>query len=282
MGIVGRLENRELVKQCKIDMKQSFGLNFSRYDYIIVVDTQPQAGNVFIPEGIQVNAVIDHHITKRKLIKRKDLIADIRPKYGSTCTIIAEYYKELGIVPEMDVATAMSIGITTDSIGAGRDSSPSDQQMLGFLFPHISINKLVRVQNPPLPRYHFKTLRKAIESAVIIDDLLFCDLGEVRNSDLIAESADYMIRMRDVKCLFVVGKLDNVALFSMRTKSAKRSVGNIAMNIVKNIGYGGGHTKFAGGQVPVVNRSYQEAVSILKTRLLKAIGIAPNTEEKPI
>jgi nanoRNase/pAp phosphatase (c-di-AMP/oligoRNAs hydrolase) len=282
MGIVGRLENRELVKQCKIDMKQSFGLNFARFDYIIVVDTQPQAGNVFIPEGVQVNAVIDHHITKRKLVRRKDLIVDIRPKYGSTCTIVAEYYKELNIVPETDIATAMCFGVITDSIGTGRDSAPEDQNMLGFLYPHISINKLVKIQNPPLPRYHFKTLRKAIENSVILDDVLFCDLGDVRNADLIAESADYMVRMRDIKCIFVIGKLENIALFSLRTKSNKRSVGNIAMAIVKGIGYGGGHTKFAGGQVPITTRSYSEAVNILKTRFLKALGIAANVEEKQI
>ncbi len=281
MGMIGRLENRELVKQCKIDMQQSFGLNFKRFDHIVVVDTQPQAGNVYIASGFNVNTVIDHHLSKRNIQKRKDMIADIRPDYGSTCTIIAEYYKTLGLVPDTNTATALCFGIGTDAIGKARDNNSVDRQMLGFLFPHVSINKLARIENPELPRYHFKTLRRAIENAVIIDELLFCDLGEVRNSDLIAETADYLTRMRDIRCVFVIGKFDNVALFSLRYKSARKSVGRVAMKIVKGIGYGGGHTQSAGGQIPLTNRVYSEMVGILKSRLLKYLGITSN-EEKPI
>lgn len=283
MGIVGRLENRELVKQCKIDMQQSLNVKFKRFDYVIIVDTQPQAGNVWIPEGFDVNLVIDHHLSKKQIPKRKDLIVDLKPEYGSTCTIIAEYYKQLGLIPDINTATAICVGITTDAIGSARDSSKIDQEMLGFVFPHISINKLSRIENPDLPRYHFKTLRRAIENAVIINDLLFCSLDEVRNTDLIAETADYLMRMREIKCVFVMGRVDEVAYFSLRYKSTRKSVGRIAQLIVKGIGYGGGHVKSAGGQVPLSHREYADVVSLLKSRLIKHLGIDLDiSEEKPI
>jgi nanoRNase/pAp phosphatase (c-di-AMP/oligoRNAs hydrolase) len=281
MGMIGRLENREFVRQCKIELTPSFGLDFKRFDYIILVDSQPQAGNVYIPNGFQVDLVIDHHLSKRALPKRKDLITDIRPTYGSTCTIIAEYYKQLEIVPDVNTATALCTGITTDAIGSGRDSGKMDQDMLGFIYPFISLRKLAKINNPELPRYHFKTLRRAIENSLIIDELLYCDLGDVRNSDLIAESADYLLRMRDVKCVFVVGLLDKVAMFSLRYKSARKSVGRIAMRMVKGIGYGGGHVKSAGGQAPLGNKEYSEVSNVLKTRLIKYLGIK-STEEKAI
>ncbi|MDR2868943.1 MAG: DHH family phosphoesterase [Deferribacteraceae bacterium] len=281
MGMIGRLENREFVRQCKIDMVPSFGLNFRRFDYIILVDSQPQAGNVYIPSGYQVDLVVDHHLVKKALPKRKDFIADIRPTYGSTCSILSEYYKKLGLVPDANVATALCTGITTDAIGSGRDSGKVDQEMLGFIYPYVSLRKLAKIKSPELPRYHFKTLRRAIENAVIIDELLYCDLGDVRNSDLIAESADYLLRMREVKCVFVVGILDKVAMFSLRYKSTRKSVGRIAMRMVKGIGYGGGHVKSAGGQVPLGNREYEDVVSVLKTRLVKYLGIK-SVEEKTI
>ena len=281
MGMIGRLENREFVKQCKIDLHSSFDLNFRRFDYIIVVDTQPQAGNVYIPEGFQANLVIDHHLSKKAMPKRKDLIADLRPGYGSTCTIIAEYYKTLGLIPDTNTATAMCVGITTDAIGSARDSSKTDQEMLGFIYPYVSINKISRINNPELPRYHYKTLRRAIENAVIIEDLLFCDLGDVRNSDLIAETSDYLLRMREIKCVFVCGKLDDVIMFSLRYKSTRKSVGRIAMRIVQGIGYGGGHVKTAGGQVPLAGKDYAETIGILKSRLIKRLGLKV-LDEKPI
>ncbi len=282
MGVIGRLENRELVRQCHIEMHQSFHINFNRFDHIVVVDTQPQAGNVFIPEDRVVNTVIDHHIVKKVLPKRKDLIVDIRSEYGSTCTIITEYMVKLGIIPDKNTATALYYGITTDAIGKARDSIIIDQQMLGSLFPHLSINKLSKIQNPDLPRYHFKTLKRAIDNSVIIEELLFCDLSEVRNGDLIAETADFMLKMREIKCVFIIGKLENIAIFSLRYKTKRKSVGHIAMRMVKGIGYGGGHMKSAGGQIPLTNKNYSEIVFLLKSRLLKSLGIAAHAEEKPI
>jgi nanoRNase/pAp phosphatase (c-di-AMP/oligoRNAs hydrolase) len=282
MGVVGRLENRELVRQCGIDMLPSFTLNFKRFDYIILVDTQPQAGNVYIPDGFQVNAVVDHHIAKKKLSARKDLIADVRPEYGSSSTIITEYMRRLEIVPDRIVSTALYYGITTDAIGQARDAYQADQQMLGFLFPYVAINKLKKIENPELPRYHFKNLKRAIENSIILDFLLFCDLGDVRNVDLIAETADYLTRMREVRCVFVMGKLDNIAYFSLRYKSTRRSVGHIAIRIVKGIGYGGGHIKSAGGQIPLAGKVYSEIAALIKARLMKSLSIPTDTEGKPI
>ncbi|MDR2104159.1 MAG: DHH family phosphoesterase [Deferribacteraceae bacterium] len=281
MGVVGRLENRELVRQCGIDMFLSFDLNFKRFDYIVLVDTQPQAGNVYIPDGFAVNAVIDHHLMKKKL-NRKDVLTDIRPDYGSCSTIITEYIQSLQIEPDKSIATALYYGITTDAIGQARDAHQADQLMLGFLFPYVAINKLKRIENPELPRYHFKNLKRAIENSIILDFLLFCDLGDVRNVDLIAETADYLTRMREVRCIFVMGKLDNVAYFSLRYKSTRRTVGLIAIKIVKGIGYGGGHVKSAGGQIPLAGKVYADVAALLKTRLMKNLSIPHDTEGKPI
>ena len=282
MGVVGRLENKEFIKQCKIDMQNSFGLNFKLFDHIVIMDTQPMAGNVYIAAGSQVNTIIDHHLSKRNVNKHNELIADIRPKYGSTSTIIAEYYKILGLTPDTDTATALCYGISTDVMGKARDNSTVDCQMLGFLYPHVSISKLGKIENPDLPRYHFKTLHRAIENSLIINDLLFCDLEDVRNSDLIAETADYLTRMREIQCVFVIGRFDNAALFSLRHKSTKNPVGGIAMKMVKGIGYGGGHKKSAGGQVPLINnRIYSDTVNMLKSRLLKYLSI-DSTEGKSI
>jgi nanoRNase/pAp phosphatase (c-di-AMP/oligoRNAs hydrolase) len=282
MGVVGRLENRELIRQCGIDMQSSFSLNFKQFSYIILIDTQPQAGNVYIPKEFMINAVIDHHLTKKKLPYKKDIFADVRPEYGSCSTIITEYLQKLQITPDKVIATALYYGITTDAIGQARDAHQADQRMLGLLFPYVAINKLKKIENPALPRYHFKNLKRAIENAQILDFLLFCDLGDVRNVDLIAETADYLTRMREVRCVFVMGKIDNIAYFSLRYKSTRRSVGLIAIRIVKGIGYGGGHTKSAGGQIPLAGKVYADVGALMKARLIKSLSLPQEAEWKPI
>jgi len=269
-GIVGRAENRELVKVCQIDMHPSSKLNFSRYDHLIVVDTQPKAGNVMIPPGFNADLSIDHHNFRASTKQVK--LYDVRPQAGSTSTIIVEYIKALGLIPDTNTATALYYGIKTDTVGSGRSSNNQDLEMMAYIFPSISLKKLTRIENPELPRYHYKNLRKALDCAEIMDDIIFCNLGDVRNADLIAETSDFLLRMRDVKWTFVVGKIENNGYFSLRAKSARMKVGRIAISLVKGIGTGGGHMKSAGGQINLEGKNYDELTDLIKGRLLKKAG----------
>ncbi len=248
-------------------MHPSTKLNFSRYDYLIVVDTQPRAGNVYIPDGCKANVVIDHHNYRTSTNQIK--LHDVRPKAGSTSTIIVEYMKHLQIVPDTNTATALYYGIKTDTVGSGRSSNNHDLEMMSYIFPCISLKKLTRIESPELPRYYFKNLQKALECAEIMEDIIFCNLGDVRNADLIAETSDFLLRMRDVKWTFVIGRIEDAGYFSLRAKSARLQVGRIAMSLVKGLGTGGGHMKSAGGQINLAGKNFEEITAIIKTRLLK-------------
>lgn len=279
MGIIGRTENKEMVRVCSIDMHLMSKLNASRYDYFIVVDTQPGAGNVYDIEGRKPDAVIDHHNLRNT--SEECQYCDIRTNYGSTSTIIAEYYKTLNITPDIKTATALYYGIKTDTFGSGRGNYQADMDMLSFIYPYVSSTKLTKIETPDLPRYYFKNIKKAIEQSVIIGNVLICDLGEVRNADLIAEMSDFLLRMRNIKCSFIIGLIENTCYFSLRYKTSKKSIGQIAIAIVKGIGYGGGHMKSAGGQVPLKKKTYEQVVSILKSRLIRKLRIK-DIEEKSI
>jgi len=269
-GLVGRAENRELIKLCNIEMHLSTKLNFSRYDYLIVVDTQPKAGNVYIPDGFNVDVCIDHH--NYRISTKNVKLHDVRPNAGSTSTIVVEYMKRLNIEPDTNTATSLYYGIKTDTVGSGRSSTTTDLEMMSYIFPKISLRKLTKIESPELPRYYFKNMRKALDYTEIMDDIVFCNLGEVRNADLIAETSDFLLRMRDIKWTFVIGKIDDVGYFSLRAKSARLKVGRIAMTLVKGLGTGGGHMKSAGGQINLNKKSYDEAALIIKERLLKKAG----------
>ena len=176
------------------------------------------------------------------------------------------------MTPDANTATALYYGIKTDTVGSGRSSSSHDLEMMSYIFPNISLKKLTRIENPELPRYYYKNLRKALDCAEIMDDIIFCNLGDVRNADLIAETSDFLLKMRDIKWTFVVGKIDNSGYFSLRSKSARMKVGRIAMSLVKGLGTGGGHMKSAGGQISLEGKDYEDITNIIKTRLLKKAG----------
>lgn len=271
-GIIGRAENRELVKQCNIELYPSTMLDFSRYDGLIVVDTQPTAGNVYIPKGFFPDIVIDHHNFREQTKLAK--VYDVRQDYGSTSSIIVEYYKTLSLEFDQNTATALFYGIRTDTVGAGRHNNRIDLSMMSHVLPHISLKKLSKIETPELPKYYFKNIKSALDNAQIYESLIFCNLNEVRNADLIAETSDFFLRMRDIKWAFVIGKVDNMAFFSLRCKQTKRKVGIIALSIVKGIGTGGGHMKSAGGQIPIdKNTSYSNIVDEIKKRLIRKIKV---------
>ena len=283
MGIIGRIENRKLVKICNIDMYRLDSLNISRYDCIIVVDTQIGAGNSYQIGDKIPDAVIDHH--NRIMLDKSIPFIDIRTEYGATSTIITEYYKQLGLIPSQNTAIALYYGIKTDIFGVARKSIQKDVDMLGFIFPSISISKLNKIETPDMPNFYFRNIGKAIDRSVIIGDLLFCDLGTVRNPDLIAEMSDFLLRMRKITTAFIVGKIKDTCYFSLRYKKNDIKVGVMAISLVKDIGYGGGHMKSAGGQVPLTDKlTYKEAVKILKKRLIEKIkNVDPeHYEEKHI
>jgi len=278
-GIIGRSENKELLQSCKIEMYNSSRLNFSRYDCIILVDTQPTAGNVYFPDGYFPSIVIDHHNFRAQ--SKNACIYDIRPESGSTSSIISEYYRELDVDININVATALYYGIKTDTTGAGRSNTKNDLAIMSYLLPHISLKKLSKIENPELPRYYFKNMYKALGNIKIIEDVIFCDLGEVRNADLVAETSDFFLKMRDMKWTFITGAVDNICYFSLRCKSTKRKVSYIALSIVRGLGSGGGHMKSAGGQISLDDKKYSDVVEVLKNRLIHKIGVV-NPEEKEL
>jgi nanoRNase/pAp phosphatase (c-di-AMP/oligoRNAs hydrolase) len=233
------------------------------------VDCQPGAGNVYMPGDLIPDIVIDHHYMRS--FSKKSKIKDIRPQVGSTCTIVTEYYKKLNIIPDKNTATSLYYGMKTDTFGIARSNTKLDLEMMSYITPYISLRKLSKIEEPEIPRYYYKNLYKVLERMEIYNNLIFCDIEEVRNADLIAEMSDFLLRMRDIKWTFIVGSVNKICYFSMRCKSSRKVVGGIATQITKGIGSGGGHVKSAGGQIPLENKEYKEVVSIIKQRLLNIL-----------
>ncbi len=179
MGVIGRAENKEFVKLCKIDMHYITKLNIARYDYLILVDTQPGAGNIYETGQRLPDAVIDHH--NLRAISTTIPFNDIRTHYGSTSTIIAEYYKELGIIPDNNTATALYYGIKTDTFGAGRGNTQADMDMISYVFPNASFAKLNKIETPELPRYYFKTIRNCFFTCFISYRKITCLVNSTNN-----------------------------------------------------------------------------------------------------
>ncbi|HTZ38736.1 MAG TPA: bifunctional oligoribonuclease/PAP phosphatase NrnA [Syntrophales bacterium] len=273
-GIVGRAENRAMIRQLKIDLKPLAEVNLKNFSIIALVDTQPGAGNNSLPKSIIPDIVIDHHVPVRAKTRLAQYY-DIRTDYGSTSTILAEYLRDAGI-EEMNrkVATALLYGIRSDTRDLGRGVSPKDVDACMYFYQRVLFRLLSQIEHPEVPRDYLSILEKAIRNARIYKDVVTLDLGHVEHLEIIAEMADLMVRVEGVKWVLSLGEFVGDLYFSLRTKKRLGSADRIAQKMVADLGSGGGHEMMAGGKIPSADHphhSHQELTEILMSRFLKAV-----------
>jgi nanoRNase/pAp phosphatase (c-di-AMP/oligoRNAs hydrolase) len=273
-GIIGRAENRAMIRQLRIDIRPLQEVNIKNFSVVALVDSQPGAGNNALPRHLIPDIVIDHHSP----IRAKSLRAkyhDIRTDYGSTSTILAEYLMAADL-PDIDrrVATAVMYGIKSDTRDLGRATSPQDVTTFLFLYPNILFKILSKIEHPELPRAYYQRLGKAIANARIDKDVIILDLGHADDVDMIAAMADLLLLVEGVKWSLCVGENGGNVFFSLRTKRRRGSADRVAQKMVAGIGMGGGHNMIAGGKAGAVSnlqKTPEEIRDILVSRFLTEI-----------
>jgi nanoRNase/pAp phosphatase (c-di-AMP/oligoRNAs hydrolase) len=273
-GVVGRAENRAMIRHLKIDLRSLSDINLKNFSTIALVDTQPGAGNNSLPKSVVPDIVIDHHVPIRAK-SRNAKYYDIRTDYGSTSTILAEYLRDAGI-EEVDrkVATALLYGVRSDTRDLGRGVSPKDIDACMYFYQRVLFRLLSQIEHPEVPRDYLSILEKAIRNARIYRDVVTLDLGHVEHLEIIAEMADLMVRVEGVKWVLSVGEFVGDVYFSLRTKKKRGSADRIAQRMVSGLGSGGGHEMMAGGKVSSADNprhSYLELSEVLVSRFLKAL-----------
>ncbi len=273
-GIIGRAENRAMIRQLKIDIQPLQDVNIKNFSVVALVDSQPGAGNNALPRHLIPDIVIDHHSPIRaKSLRAK--YSDIRTDYGSTSTILAEYLMAADL-PDIDrkVATAVMYGIKSDTRDLGRATSPQDVATFLFLYPNILFKALSRIEHPELPRAYYQRLGQAIANARIDKDVIILNLGHTDDVDMIAAMADLLLLVEGVKWSLCLGENGGNVFFSLRTKKRRGSADRVAQKMVAGIGMGGGHHMIAGGKAGAVtnlNKTPDEIRDILVSRFLAEI-----------
>ncbi|MCK9274690.1 MAG: DHHA1 domain-containing protein [Syntrophales bacterium] len=274
-GIVGRAENRQLIRRSKVELTNVKDIDFEEYSFICLVDSQPRSGNNDLPRHIIPDAVIDHHPMRKET--RQCRFYDIRPHYGSSSTILTEYLRELDIVPERRLATALVYGIKTDTGWLNRSASKADLEAFNFLFPLISTRTLAAIESPPMPKSYYIKFIDSINNAVQYQDVIVSDLGKINNPDVASEMADFLLRMENIRWVLTLGEYKDELILSVRTSRRGWWAGKVALRILRGIGIGGGHEKAAGGKLNLSGLApdqKQRKLEKVIERFLNAVGAA--------
>ena len=249
-GIVGRSENRALVKVLKLPVIPVARVEFDDYDLICMVDTQPEQGNHSLPARHFPDVVIDHHPERPD--SHLAPIADVGGPIGATSTLLAEYFRASGLKLPQQVATALFYGIKADTRDLGRQTTRQDIDAYLWLFPMADKDALGEIEHPKLPEEYFVLHHTAIERAQVFGDVVVCDLGQIYAPDMVAEVAERFGFLEGMRWSLAFAEYDDALFFSVRTGDRRMNAGRLIRDVIEGKGgSAGGHGTMAGARLPV-------------------------------
>lgn len=286
-GIIGREENAEMVRLLKIDMSTYDKIGrFEDYRGALFLDTQPQARNQSMPPDVPVLGIVDHHRLSDDSSRSIPLSRppttggtthitynDIRLDVGATSTLAFGYLETAGITPDARLATALFLGIKTDTDGLLRDANPADIDAYTRLMTLSDLKIAARILHPPLDRDYFRFLHLAMERAVIHDYALISNCGDLDSPDMLSAASDTLIDVREADYALAVGFYQGRAYLSLRANPPHEDATRVMLNVVGPDGKGGGHNRSAGG-FTIIGPSEAACFEAIRLRFLAATGVA--------
>lgn len=263
-------------------MLDEFGIEMFSYDEIkehmlesdpiVCVDSQKNAGNItdFIGDEI---ACVDHHPT---FVEEKYKYKDVRIT-GACATLIAEYYMDLGQVPDENVASALLYGLKMDTLQFTRGVTELDIQAFHFLFPRHNKQKIARLEQNTMAFQDLKAYGAAIENIQVFGTFGYTIIPFACPDALIATLADFILALDEVEVVVVISKRDDGLKFSVRSEIEQVHSGYLIRDALTGVGNAGGHAAMAGGFIPNKNVEglgtyYEEAIRERFLKVLEGMG----------
>jgi len=271
-GIVGRTENRAMLTYLNINLIPVSSIEFAAETIVALVDTQPGRSNNSLPEGVTPTIVIDHHPAYADYGAVPYL--DLRTDYGATSTILAEYLRESRLPIDGKIATALFYGIAAETQDLGREATAADVSASLFLYPYTNKRRLAKIENARVPKEYFKGFRDAIEEAKVYDKVVISVLHDVQYPDMVAEVADFLLRLDGIEWAAAMGFYNKWLHVSLRTTNRDLNAGDLLQKVLGSKS-AGGHDMIAGGRVRVEEGgvAMEKAAVRIKDRLLKSLGV---------
>ncbi|MBI4125062.1 MAG: DHH family phosphoesterase [Deltaproteobacteria bacterium] len=272
-GIIGRMENRTMVRLLKIPIHRLKPSDLKKYKEVCLVDTQPDFKNNSFPKNRKAFLVLDQHPSIKK--PNADC-AIVDTDCGATCVILAEACLLLELEFPAPVATALAYGILTDTQNLYRLRRRDVIQTYLSVLTKTDMRLLARMQNPPLSRHFFQTLASGIGRAKVNRFLIFSHLGGVHNPDTAAQIADLLLSYQGMRVAFCTGRYQGRLHLSLRVKEGSLEANDILRSILEK-GEAGGHDTIAGGSFKVAGgekeKAWRKAEEEILRKLIKKLKI---------
>ncbi len=273
-GIVGRAENRAMLKYLGIKLFSFSRMPLQEYPSIALVDSQPLTGNNSLPVSMIPRIVVDHHPLRQA--SRKASFREIKPKYNVTASIITEYLIASRLRVDPILATALFYAIKSETEGLGREVGKIEARLRHFLYPHVDQKLLANIENARVSRDYFKVMHCALEQSRIYGSVIIANIEDVSNPDIVAEVADFLMRLERIKWSFCFGSFNGDVLVSARTIDRNNDAGNLMRVAFSDVGAAGGHEMMAGAKISFKTRSRARRRAFVRRMIHRLLELTAN------
>jgi len=247
-GIVGRMENRAMVRTLRIRMHRFHPIMLKRHAHVALVDTQAAFKNNPFPGNRKATIVLDQHPSDTA---PDAVFAVVDSECGATCVLVAQALLQAGADIPARVATALAYGILTDTLDLYRARRADVAQTYLEILHHADMRALARIQNPVRPRKFFSVLGRGIRNAVQYRRLVVTHLGDVDTPDRVSQVAEFLLTYRRAQWCSATGRFRGRLHASLRTIRQDAQAGEVLRDIFDERSEAGGHGPIAGGSCRV-------------------------------
>ena len=250
VGQIDRINTKKMTELCSINIysEDETPLEMREFDPVICIDSHQRGGNIKDLPWDEI-ACIDHH----PLIENGDYIyRDVR-KAGSCATLITQYYEELSIDPDENVATALLYGLKIDTMNFTRGVTQADIKAFSYLLDRASQDIIESLTMNSMEFADLQAYGAAIESIYVYDRVGFAGIPFACPDAQIGMVADFILSLDEVDVAVVYAHRRDGIKFSARSEVVKVNAGRLIAEALKDIGSGGGHSFMAGGFIPAEN-----------------------------
>jgi nanoRNase/pAp phosphatase (c-di-AMP/oligoRNAs hydrolase) len=283
-GVLGRAENRAMVRLLKIPLVSFSRLDPNEFDTVALVDTQPAHGNHRVTRDIVEGKrllCIDHHPARTYEGTIAPDFADVGGDYGATSTMLTCYLDAADVPFDAPVATALFYGIKSDTRDLGREVGEVDVWAYQHLIGHTDMAVVSQIEHPRLPRGYFATLSEAVRRARCVEEVVICDLGDVYVPDLVSETADWLLLAEGVRWSIVTGQHEDDCYCSLRVSDRRFSAGKLVREVIANWenASAGGHGSMAGAKITFPHDVTKAKRAQLRRKLLRQLMRATGVDK---
>ena len=242
-GEFTRSENIAMVQSLNIKTQKFTNSLINAETVVVTLDAQP---SFFTDNNIKFDIVIDHH-PKSSCVNAG--FSDIRTSYGSTSTILTEYFIDLSEKMPKAVATALYYGLKTDTNNLQRIVSDADINAFKYLRKRADENIIRRIELSQLPQSTLDHFSTALAKKRIFGDVIFAYLGRVDNPDACVHVADFFIKVDDISWAICSAISHKKLVVVFRCDGFKKDAGKTAETLFAEFGSAGGHRVMARAEI---------------------------------